>query len=63
MKRKLAAASFAAAVLFGVLGLVLPPLGVIDATVNVLIAQLLVLCATLLGVDSYVDKIKDLAKK
>lgn len=63
MKRRLAAASFGCAVLFGALGLLLPPLGVIDATVNILIAQLLVLCATLLGVDSYVDKIKRLTGK
>lgn len=28
-----------------------------------LIAQLLILCATLLGVESYVEKIRDIMKK
>lgn len=60
MKAKLAVASFIAAVLFATLGLLLPPTGIIDASVNMLVAQLLVLTATLLGVDSYYTKIRDL---
>ncbi len=44
-------------------GLILPPLGVIDGSVLMLSAQLLVLCATLLGVDGYYDKMRDLVKK
>lgn len=60
MKQKLAAASFIAAFIFGVLGILLPPLGVVDSSVNILIAQLLILSATLLGVDSYYTRIKDL---
>lgn len=37
-------------------------MGIIDGSVNFLIAQLLVLCATLLGVDSYYAKIKEMRK-
>jgi len=51
MKRKLAVASFVSAIIFGLIGLFLPPPGSIDRSVNFLIAQLLVLSATLLGVD------------
>ena len=47
---------------FAAAGLYLPPMGVIDSTVLMLVAQLLVLCATLLGVDSYFDKLKELMK-
>ena len=50
MKRKLSVAAFVAAIFFAALGLLLPPMGVIDPSVNMLIAQLLVLCATMLGV-------------
>ena len=60
MKAKLAVASFVAAVLFALLAIILPPLGQIDSSVNMLIAQLLLLAATLLGVDSYYTKIKDI---
>jgi hypothetical protein len=40
--------------------LVLPPLGEIDQSVLVLVAQLLVFAATMLGVSSGLDKIKSL---
>jgi len=60
MKRKIALLSFCSAVAFAAAGLYLPPMGVIDSTVLMLVAQLLVLCATLLGVDSYFDKLRDL---
>ena len=60
MKRKIALLSFCSAVAFAAAGLYLPPMGVIDSTVLMLVAQLLVLCATLLGVDSYFDKLKEL---
>lgn len=63
MKAKIAFLSWLSAVLFGTAGLLLPPLGKIDPSVLMLIAQLLVLCATLLGVEMYVDKIRDLMKK
>lgn len=58
MKPRLALAAFIAACIFGLLGITLPPTGIIDGSVNFLIAQLLVLCATLLGVDSYFDKVR-----
>ena len=63
MKRKIALLSFCSAVAFAAAGLYLPPMGVIDSTVLMLVAQLLVLCATLLGVDSYYDKLRELMKK
>ena len=62
MKRKIALLSFCSAVAFAAAGLYLPPMGVIDSSVLMLVAQLLVLCATLLGVDSYFDKLKELMK-
>ena len=62
MKRRIALLSFGSAVAFAAAGLYLPPMGVIDSTVLMLVAQLLVLCATLLGVDSYFDKLKELMK-
>lgn len=58
MKRKIALASWVAAICLAVLSMLLPPMGVIDGTVLILIAQLFVLCATFLGVQSYVDLIK-----
>ncbi len=60
MKRKIALLSFCSAVAFAAAGVMLPPQGKIDSTVLMLVAQLLVLCATLLGVDSYFDKLRDL---
>ena len=62
MKKKISLLSFSSAVAFAAAGLYLPPMGVIDSTVLMLVAQLLVLCATLLGVDSYFDKLKELMK-
>ena len=58
MKEFIAITSFICAILFACAALLIPPKGVIDSSVLVLIAQLLVLCATFLGVDSYVDIIK-----
>ena len=54
--------AFSSAVAFAAAGLILPPLGVIDGSVLMLSAQLLVLCATLLGVDGYYDKMRSLLK-
>ena len=62
MKKKISLLAFCSAVEFAAAGLYLPPMGVIDSTVLMLVAQLLVLCATLLGVDSYFDKLKELMK-
>lgn len=60
MKARLAVASFVAAIVFALLAIFLPPLGQIDSSVNMLIAQLLLLAATLLGVESYYTKMKDM---
>ena len=62
MKVCLAAASFFAAIFFAALAVLLPPIGEIDPSVNVFIAQLLLFAATMLGVDLYVEKIKMLKK-
>ena len=48
------------AIVFAITSLLLPPQGVIDSSVLVLVAQLLLLCATFLGVESYVNIIKQL---
>ena len=48
-------ASFAVGVVLTFLGLLLPPLGVIDNSVLVAVGQFLTLCATGLGVKEYVD--------
>ena len=63
MKRKIALLAFCSAVAFAAAGLFLPPQGEIDSTVLMLVAQLLVLCATLLGVDGYYDKMRELMNK
>ena len=63
MKRKIALMAFGSAVAFAAAGLILPPLGVIDGSVLMFSAQLLVLCATLLGVDGYYEKMKEILKK
>lgn len=48
-------ASFVVGVVLTFLGLLLPPLGVIDNSVLVAVGQFLTLCATGLGVKEYVD--------
>ena len=53
----IAVASFVWALLLSAVALFLPPQGEIDQSVLLLVAQLLLLTATLLGVDSYVDRI------
>ena len=50
MKQHLATASFVCAVIFAMAGLCIPPTGVIHSSVLMLVAQLFVLTATLLGV-------------
>ena len=62
MKKYLSVASWVAAIGFATAGLCIPPQGEIDSSVLILVAQLLVLCATFLGVDSYVAAIKDIKK-
>lgn len=51
----LAYLSFVAGIGFGIAGLVVPPIGYIHSSVLILIAQLLVLCATLLGLNIKFD--------
>jgi hypothetical protein len=46
------------ATVFATISLFLPPQGKIDASVLMWCAQLLILCATFLGVESYVNVIK-----
>ena len=49
MKVYLAVASFFAAIFFAALAVLLPPIGEIDLSVNVFIAQLLLFAATMLA--------------
>lgn len=48
-KIKLSVWSFIFAMIFGVAGIIIAPMGIIDSSVLILIAQLLVLTGTLLG--------------
>ena len=57
MKTNIALYSFVAAIIFAATSLLLPPTGVIDRSVLVLVAQLLVLCATFLGIKDYTNLI------
>lgn len=57
MKKYLTVASFAAAILFAATGMWIPPQGEIDSSILILVAQLLVLCATLLGIKDYTNLI------
>ena len=50
MKRILSTVSFLAAVAFAAMGMWLPPQGVIDGSILILVAQFLVLCATFQGI-------------
>jgi len=63
IKHLIAIASFVVAVIMSFVALLLPPPGVIDQSVLLLIAQFLILTATLLGVSSYVESIKKLRKE
>ena len=53
MKRILSLASFVCAILFAVAGMIMPPQGEISGSVLILVAQLLILCATFLGIKDY----------
>ena len=63
MKSWLALISWMVAMAFATISLFLPPKGQIDSSVLVLVAQLLVLVETFLGVDSYVNLIRKIQKK
>jgi len=58
VRLNLALLSWVAAVAFAIVGMLLPPQGEISGSVLILVAQLLVLCATFLGIDGYVNIIK-----
>ncbi|MDD7076496.1 hypothetical protein CIK90_02260 [Prevotella sp. P5-126] len=53
MKRILSLASFVCAILFATAGMMMPPQGEISGSVLILVAQLLILCATFLGIKDY----------
>ena len=55
----LSVAAFVSALVFAGLGMWLPPRGIIDASILILVAQLLVLCATFLGIKDYKDIINN----
>ena len=63
MKQHLATASFVCAVIFAMVGLCILPTGVIHSCVLLLVAQLFVLTATLLGVDSYSENRRKINRK
>lgn len=61
MRHYLVAICLAWAILMSIAGLVLPPLGVIDNSLLILIAQLLVFIASLLGISIKNSVSKDAA--
>lgn len=62
IKKRLSVAAFVWACLLSGVAMAIPPQGQIHQSVLFLCAQFLVLCATLLGVDFYVQKIKESQK-
>ena len=62
VKVVIAIAAFIWALVVSGMALFLPPQGEIDQSVLILIAQLLVLSATMLGVESYVDNFRAIEK-
>ena len=59
-KSALATASFVVAVLLTFAALILPPPGEIDSSVLLVVAQFLILTATLLGVEGFAKEVKRL---
>lgn len=51
--------SLAAAIIFAAAGLYAPPPGEIDGSVLMIVAQFLMFCATMVGAEAYVDKMRD----
>lgn len=56
LKAYLAVASFVFAIIFAFTGMFCDPRGIVDNSVLILIAQLLVLCATMLGLRVDISK-------
>ena len=63
MRTHIATASFVAALVFAAAGMWLPPKGEIDGSVLILVAQLLVLTATFLGIKGYSNIIESKHQK
>jgi Fe2+ transport system protein B len=63
VKEILSAAALIVAGIIAVWAMLLPPQGEVDQSILITIAQFLVFAATLLGVDSSVERLKKLLKK
>lgn len=63
VKEILSAVALIVAGIIAVWAMLLPPQGEIDQSILITIAQFLVFAATLLGVDSSVERLKKLLKK
>lgn len=63
MKNALAVASLASAIALVVVGMIIPPPGIVDETIIVIFAQLLIYSATMLGVEILIAKHKALFKQ
>ena len=63
VKEILSAVSLIVASIIAIWAMLLPPQGEVDQSVLITIAQFLVFAATLLGVDSSIERIKKLLKK
>ena len=63
VKEILSALSLIVASIIAIWAMLLPPQGEVDQSILITIAQFLVFAATLLGVDSSIERIKKLLKK
>ena len=63
VKEILSAVALIVAGIIAVWAMLLPPQGEVDQSILITIAQFLVFAATLLGVDSIVERLKKLLKK
>lgn len=63
VKEILSAVALIVAGIIAVWAMLLPPQGEVDQSILITIAQFLVFAATLLGVDSSVERLKKLLKK
>ena len=63
VKEILSAVALLVASIIAVWAMLLPPQGEVDQSILITIAQFLVFAATLLGVDSSIERLKKLLKK
>lgn len=63
MRKFLSLGAFLSALVFAAMGMWIPPQGEISGSVLILIAQLLVLCATMLGIKDYTSIINKTLQK